>query len=205
MDKKEILNKVITLYKDFGIKSVTMDDAARKLGISKKTLYQHFADKSEMVKEAVITEVNTRQADLAIFNNEKNNAIQDLLNYFDAQINIILDYKPNFIYDLKKYYPDIYQTYIQIKRERILESTKTNLEKGKKEGLYREDLNVDVISRLLLMRIEGMLHSGIFSTQELLSPKVFKELFYYHIYGIVSEKGRKYFEKHKDILKITQG
>ncbi len=201
MEKKEILEKVIKLYKDFGIKSVTMDDAARKLGISKKTLYQHFADKSEMVKEAIISELDNRRSSLAVLNDENNNAIQDLLNYFDTQINIILDYKPNFIYDLKKYYPGIYNTYVKIKRERILEGTKKNLEKGKKEGLYRKDLNVDIISRLLLMRIEGMIHSGIFSTQELLSPEVFKEIFYYHVYGIVSEKGRKYFEEHKDILK----
>ena len=202
MEKADILNKICTLYKNYGIKSITMDDAARHLGVSKKTLYQLFSDKTELVKEAVITEVNTRQVKLAILNNDDNNAIQDLLNYFEAQLNMILDYKPNFIYDLKKYYPDIYSDYVKIKRNRILESTKFNLEKGKKEGLYREDLDVDIIARLLLMRIEGMIHSGIFSPQELLSPKVFKELFYYHIYGIVSEKGRKYFQDHKDVLKI---
>ena len=202
MEKKEILDKVCYLYKNYGIKSITMDDAARHLGISKKTLYQHFSDKTQLVKEAVLAEVSSRLDKLAILNRQQTNAIEDLLDYYKIQLNLILDYKPNFIYDLKKYYPDIYENYVKIKRENILKSTRQNLEKGKKEGLFRKELDVDIISRLLLMRIEGMIHSGIFNTQELLSPKVFTELFYYHIYGIVSDKGREYFENHKDNLLI---
>jgi len=202
MEKKEILDKVCLLYKNYGIKSITMDDAARHLGISKKTLYQHFSDKTHLVKEAVLAEVSSRLDKLAILNRQQTNAIEDLLDYYKIQLNLILDYKPNFIYDLKKYYPDIYENYVRIKRENILKGTKQNLEKGKKEGLFRKDLDVDIISRLLLMRIEGMIHSGIFNTQELLSPKVFTELFYYHIYGIVSDKGKDYFENHKDKLQI---
>ncbi len=202
MEKKEILDKVCLLYKNYGIKSITMDDAARHLGISKKTLYQHFSDKTHLVKEAVLAEVSSRLDKLAILNRQQTNAIEDLLDYYKIQLNLILDYKPNFIYDLKKYYPDIYENYVKIKRENILKGTIQNLEKGKKEGLFRKELDVDIISRLLLMRIEGMIHSGIFNTQELLSPKVFTELFYYHIYGIVSDKGKDYFENHKDKLQI---
>jgi AcrR family transcriptional regulator len=202
MEKQEITKKVCDLYRKYGIKSITMDDAARHLGISKKTLYQHFSDKTDLVREAVVKEISQRQNNLMVLNRENSNAIEDLLDYYKIQVNLILDYKPNFVYDLKKYYPDIYDNYVRIKRERIIESTRKNLEKGKQEGFYREDLNVDIISRLLLMRIEGMIHSGIFTTEELLSPTVFTELFKYHLYGIVSNKGREYFEKHKDKLTI---
>ena len=202
MEKKDITGKVCELYKKYGIKSITMDDAARHLGISKKTLYQHFSDKSELVKEAVIDEVKAKSGNLIILSRENSNAIEDLLDYYKVQVKIILNYKPNFVYDLKKYYPDIYNTYVKIKRERILHSTRLNLEKGKREGYYRQDLDVDIISRLLLMRIEGMIHSEIFSTEELLSPDVFREIFNYHLYGIVSKEGREYYEKHKDKLTI---
>ncbi len=202
MTKNEILDKVCNLYKKYGIKSITMDDAARHLGISKKTLYQHFSDKTELVKEAVINEVESKQKNMIIFNRQQTNAIEDILDYYKIQVKLILDYKPNFVYDLKKYYPEIYQTYIKIKRENIIKGTKHNLIKGIKEGLYRKNLDVDIISRLLLMRIEGMIHSGIFSTEELLSPVVFTEIFNYHLYGIVSGKGRKYFEQHKDKLTL---
>ncbi len=179
-----------------------MDDAARHLGISKKTLYQFFSDKSQLVKEAVAWEIDTKQKSFAKLEQGDLNAMEELLLYYKIQIKMILDYKPNFIYDLKKYYPDIYNHYVNIKREKIVDSVKLNLQKGIDEGFFRPNLNVSIISRLTLMRIEGMIHSGIFTDDEMMSPAVFTEIYYYHIYGIVTQKGRAYFEKHKDQLTI---
>jgi len=192
--------KVCNLYKKYGIKSITMDDAARHLGISKKTLYQYFADKTEMVKEAVVQELQSRQKSFAESLTGNYNAIEELMIYYKIQIKMILDYKPNFVYDLKKYYPDIYNNYVNIKREKIINSVEQNLKKGIEEGFFRPELDVSIISRLTLMRIEGMIHSGIFDTDEIMSPKVFTEIFYFHVYGIVTEKGSDYFEKHKSEL-----
>ena len=177
-----------------------MDDAARHLGVSKKTLYQYFSDKTEMVKEAVVQELQSRQKSFAESLTGNYNAIEELMIYYKIQIKMILDYKPNFVYDLKKYYPDIYNNYVNIKREKILNSVEQNLIKGIEENFFRPELDISIISRLTLMRIEGMIHSGIFSTDEIMSPKVFTEIFYYHVYGIVTEKGRNYFEKHKEKL-----
>jgi AcrR family transcriptional regulator len=200
MERKEIVKKVCTLYKTYGIKSITMDDAARHLGISKKTLYQFFSDKSQMVKEAIAVEIETKQQNFSALSDQALNAIEELLVYYKIQIKMILDYKPNFIYDLKKYYPDIYNNYVTIKRQKILESVEQNLKKGIKEGFFRADLDVSVISRLTLMRIEGMIYSGLFTIEEMMSPEVFTGIFYYHVYGIVTDKGRKYFENHKKQL-----
>jgi len=200
MEKKDILKKVCTLYKSYGVKSITMDDAARHLGISKKTLYQFFSDKSQLVKEAVAWEIEAKRKGFSKLRQDNLNAIEELLLYYKIQIKMILDYKPNFVYDLKKYYPDIYNKYVNIKRDEIVGSVKKNLEKGIEEGYFRSELDVSIISRLTLMRIEGMIHSGIFSDDEMMSPAVFTEIYYYHIYGIVTDKGRSYFEKHKDQL-----
>jgi len=177
-----------------------MDDAARHLGISKKTLYQFFSDKSQMVKEAIAVEIETKQQNFSALSDQALNAIEELLVYYKIQIKMILDYKPNFIYDLKKYYPDIYNNYVTIKRQKILESVEQNLKKGIKEGFFRADLDVSVISRLTLMRIEGMIYSGLFTIEEMMSPEVFTGIFYYHVYGIVTGKGREYFENHKQQL-----
>ena len=200
MEQNEIINKVCTLYKSYGIKSITMDDAARHLGISKKTLYQFFSDKTELVKKAIAWEIDQKQKSFAKLEQDNLNAIEELLVYYKIQIKMILDYKPNFIYDLKKYYPSIYNQYVTIKREKILDSVKLNLKKGIEEGFFRPNLNVSIISRLTLMRIEGMIHSGIFTTDEMMSPSVFTEIYNYHIYGIVTSKGKSYFEHHKDQL-----
>ena len=200
MEKIDIIRKVCNLYKRYGIKSITMDDAARHLGISKKTLYQFFTDKTEMVKETIVEELQSRQKSFAKSLTGNFNAIEELMIYYKIQIKMIIEYKPNFVYDLKKYYPEIYNNYVSIQREKIIDSVKTNLQKGIEEGFFRPELDVSIISRLTLMRIEGMIHSGIFNTSEIMSPKVFTEIFYYHVYGIVTEKGSDYFEKHKEEL-----
>jgi len=186
-----IVKKVKALYTEYGIKSVTMDDVAHELSISKKTLYQHFADKKDYRK---------RQIDFSSILNNKVNAIEELFLYYKLQIRIIRDHKSSFDYDLKKYYPDIFNHFHVIKRERILDSIRKNLIKGKKEGLFRPDLNEDVITRLNLMRIEGIIHSGIFTTEETVSPDMFLEVYKYHMYGIVSEKGRKILENNLNKL-----
>lgn len=179
-----------------------MDDAANHLGISKKTLYQYFSDKTELVQEVVSQEIKIKQGNYSPLSNQKLNAVEELLAYYKVQIKMIFDYKPNFIYDLKKYYPDIYNRYVTVKRDKIIDSVKNNLLKGISEGYFRAGLDADIISRITLMRIEGMIHSGLFSVDEMMSSKVFAEIFYYHIYGIVTDKGRAYFEKHKEELTI---
>ena len=202
MEKREIAQKMCNLYKSYGIKSITMDDAARHLGISKKTLYDHFSDKTELVKESVREEIKTKQKNFAVYAQKTDNALEELLEYYKIQIKMIFDYKPNFIYDLKKYYPDIYNEYVNIKREKILDAVKKNILKGISEGFFRPEIDAGIISRLTLMRIEGMIHSGMFSTDEMMSPKIFTEIFIYHVYGIVTDKGRLYFENHKKELTL---
>jgi|FLOH01.1.fsa_nt_gi TetR/AcrR family transcriptional regulator, cholesterol catabolism regulator len=192
---KIIVEKVAKLYCEYGIKSVTMDDISHTLAISKKTLYNYFSDKEELVW-AVIEHLNKeRQIDFSIHKNKNSNAIEELFYYYEIQVQMIKNHKPTFVYDLRKYFPEIYIHFQKNKQNRILESVKDNLVKGKKEGLYRSDLNEDIISRLTLMRIEGILNSDIFDVEEIVSTNLFSEMYRYHLYGIVSDKGRKIFEQ----------
>ncbi len=168
-----------------------MDDVARHITISKKTLYQYFKDKKELVWAVLEHGDCEKKIDLSIFEQSNSNAIDDLFNFYNVQVEMIKNHKPAFVYDLKKYYPDIFLHFQKIKHKRILESISTNLSKGKKEGLYRSDINEDILSRLSLMRIEGIMNSGIFRVEEIVSTELFYEIFKYNIYGIVSDKGRK--------------
>ncbi len=192
--KIEIAEKVCKLFREFGIKSVTMDDIARHLSISKKTLYEYFADKKDLVKGVMESNARSKTIDFSIPQKKKINAIEELFYYYNVQVEMIRDHKPSFIYDLKKYYPELFDHFHQAKRKRILESVETNLKKGKKEGLYREDVDESVIARINLMRIEGIMNSGTFSFEEMVSPDFFSKIFKYHVYGIVSDKGREIFE-----------
>ena len=191
----EIAEKVCKLYRNYGIKSVTMDDVAHHLGISKKTLYEYFSDKRDLVIAVMRSISQNKTVDFSVPQEQNVNAIEELFYYYNVQVKMIRDHKPSFIYDLKKYYPDLYEKFQKDKKQRIHNSVQNNLIKGKKEGLFRNDLNEDVIARLNLMRIEVIMNSGTFSLEEMVSPDLFSEIFRYHVYGIVSDKGRELFEK----------
>lgn len=201
---KAIVKRVAKLYREYGIKSITMDDVARQLTISKKTLYQFFKDKKELVWAVVEHDECAEKIDLSIHKNHNSNAIDDIFNYYEIQINMIKNHKPAFVYDLKKYYPEVFSHFQKIKHTRILEGMKYNLIKGKKEGVYRSDLNEDIISRLGLMRIEGIMNSNIFSIEEIVSTDFFAEIFKYNLFAIVSDKGRKMIDKKFRQLSLTQ-
>jgi AcrR family transcriptional regulator len=188
---KTIVENVTKMYLEYGIKGVTMDDVAHKLSISKKTLYQYFNDKKELVMAVLELQNKNRNIDFSILEQRDTNAIEELFYYYKIQVQMIKNHKPAFVYDLKKYYPDIFMHFQKIKHKRIIDSVIDNLIKGKKEGLYRDDLDESVISRINLIRVEGIMNSDIFSIEELVSTNLFSEIFRYNLYGIVSDKGRE--------------
>ncbi len=188
---KEIVSKVAAMYLEYGIRGVTMDDVAHKLGISKKTLYEYFVDKKELV--SAVLENARKEWDESFASCEciEGSAIDELLHFYELQVKMIKSNKPAFIYDLKKYYPEVFKRFHNIKQKLILENFENNMNKGKEEGLYREDINVEIIAKLNLMRFEGIMDSELFSIDDFMSPDLFTEIFKYHLYGVVNDKGRK--------------
>lgn len=200
---KNIVERVADLYLQYGIKSVTMDDVSSHLAISKKTLYQYFKDKKELVWAVLEHNDCEKKMDLSIFEQKNANAIDDLFNFYTVQVAMIKNHKPAFVYDLKKYYPDIFLHFQKVKHKRILESIINNLLKGKREGLYRNDINEDIMARLGLMRIEGIMNSDIFSAEETASTNFLTEVFKYNLFGIVSDKGRKMLDNKFNQLNLS--
>lgn len=194
---QNILEKVAQMYMKYGIKSITMDDVARDLSISKKTLYQYVADKNDLVRKVVLMSQKARKEAFLQLKERNLNAIEEMLEVHKA-INIILkNQNPSYEYDLRKYYPEIFEEITNAGRGHMEANIRTNLEKGKREGLFRADLDVDIITRLQLFRMETICNNNIFTVEEFASPKIFMEIFYYHLRGIASEKGLEYIEKAK--------
>lgn len=206
MDEKdtEIIEKVWTLFHKYGIKSITMDDVSHEMGISKKTLYGHFSDKSQLVKKVVDSEIERHRAQIRGAKGKTENAIQEVLRVFNIYLKMIKEHFPSFEFDLKKYYPDIATEIKQIKREEIRENTLSNLNRGKSEGLYREDLDVEIISKFIILRMENLSESDLFSREEIYSDEFSKQVFFYHLYGILSPKGIEYLNKNLDQVKINK-
>jgi AcrR family transcriptional regulator len=203
-EQKKILLKVGELYNKYGIKSITMDDVARELGISKKTLYQFVADKDDLVGKFIENEIEQRQEEICKCFGEGFNAIEELFEISLFINKLIKNQSPTTEYDLKKYYPHHFDRIVKARREKVYNYILLNLRKGKEEGLYRKELNEEVIAKLHLSRTENVHYTEIFTIEEFTSFKLFLELLIYHIRGISTEKGINVLEKKiKELEPVT--
>jgi AcrR family transcriptional regulator len=194
--KDQIIGQVTVLYYRYGIKSVTMDDVARQLGISKKTLYEFFRDKKDLVEHVLLNDYQLFCSFKESIREQDFNAVEEMFELYKMLIRLFQDYNPSMMYDVRKYYPDLFNRLKVLRRSSMLESVQTNLEKGKSEGLYRADLNSDIIARLHVSRVESMLDNDMFTQEEIASFAVFHEIFVYHIHGILSDEGRQFFNEN---------
>ncbi len=194
MQEKEqhIIKETEQLYRKYGIKSVTMDDVAVHLGISKKTLYQIVKDKKELVEKVFIKELEYREKQYLEIFSKNLNAIDELLEVKEFIKELFKEHNPSMNFDLRKYYPELYNKIKDVKRKRMYETSLRNLEKGKRDGLYRKELNAEIIAKLHVFRIENIIDNDLFTPEELVSEAFFNEIFKYHIYGIVNNKGLEY-------------
>jgi len=192
---KNILVKVSDLYNKYGIKSITMDDVARELSISKKTLYQFVTDKDDLVGKYIDYQIELRQEEICKCFKSELNAIEELFSISLFMNKMMREQNPATDYDLKKYYPNHYQTVVKIRRERMFSYLLINLRKGKEEGLYRPEMNEDTIAKLYLSRSENIHLDTLFTVEEFTSIKLFVELLTYHVRGIATEKGIEILEK----------
>jgi TetR/AcrR family transcriptional regulator, cholesterol catabolism regulator len=189
-----IVEKVRRLYQRYGIKSVTMDDVAKHLYISKKTLYENFKDKEDLVTQVILLEDEEKNKFYREIENQGLNAIEELFQYYQMLFGNFKNFNPSMEYDLRKYYPDLYMKIRDMRRNRHYKSSYRNMIKGKKEGLYRQELNARIIAKLQVLRNEHLYETDYFTKDELSSFKAFHEMFLYHIQGIMSQNGRKFFE-----------
>jgi AcrR family transcriptional regulator len=204
-EQNYIIEKVRELYMKYGIKSITMDDVAIELGISKKTLYQYVSDKDDLVGKFIDNEINVRQDQICKCIRDDSNAVEQLFEITVFMNKIIRDQNPATEHDLKKYYTHHYQRITKVRREGVYNYILLNLKKGKEEGLYREEMDDETIAKLYLSRVESIHVNDLFTVEEFTSTKLFVELLAYHIRGIATKKGIAVFEKKiRELEKNTE-
>ena len=135
--KKKILNAAENLFMKYGVRSISMDDISRHLSVSKKTLYQHFADKEDIVSMACQAHIDAMANQFNEIKDTSKNAIEEL-----AQISVCLkqtmeDTNPSLLFDLQKFHPKAWSVWINHKHNFIRESVIRNLKQGIQEGYYR--------------------------------------------------------------------
>ena len=183
-----------------GIRSVTMDDIARELGISKKTLYLYVKDKNDLVTRVLLNTSCRFHEHIRSIQAQGLNAIDEMYaiaQFIGGESNKI---HPSLHFDLAKYHPDACRIMDQGKQVEVVAMVAANMEKGIAEGLYRENLNVPLIAKLYVVRFDQAMTMELGRLTDRYSlAEINWELFRYHIRGIASKKGLDHLEK-----KVTQ-
>lgn len=191
------LKTVLGLYSKYGIKSVTMDDVARELGISKKTLYTLVSDKSELVEMVIDFQCKERIKWMMSLNLDQYPALEEVVVVGKMINTMVGEFNPSFQYDLSKYYGHIYKKMMKINRDAMAKSMRHNIRKGKAEGYYRPEINEEIIVQMHIANVENLKEIGFYNSSEWTPEEIQKELFSYHMHAMLNQKG---VEEYKRLL-----
>jgi AcrR family transcriptional regulator len=205
MTKERILEKAHELFMRYGVRSVSMDDIAAQLGMSKKTLYQYYTDKEELV-DAVLSEMlEKNRNECAAYRQDAENAVHEVFQAFGMIQEMFSNMNPSIVFDLEKYHPAVYKKLAHHKKVFMYQVIGQNLERGVKEELYRPEINVDVLTRF---RIESMMlpfDSEIFPENRSRLVQIQEEILEHFLYGLSTVKGQKLIQKYKLQKNLTNG
>lgn len=195
--KDRIRTKAHELFLRYGIRSVSMNDIAAQLGMSKKTVYQYFADKDELVDAALEDEIKKGQQDCIGCSNEARDAIEEIFLTMENIEEQFRHMNPTVVYDLEKFHYNSFRKFLKHKNEFLLEVIRKNIERGIKEGLFRPEINADVLSRFRLESMMIAFNIDIFPLRKYNLAQVTVEIIEHYLYGLATMKGHKLILKYK--------
>lgn len=198
--EQEILAKAKELFQRYGLRPVTMDDIAKELGVSKKTLYKYFANKEELVGHTVDQVFERVKANMISLSEDEGNAIDMLFAMDEVVCTNIETHDHSMQFQLERYYPEVNARLEFKKRELVFKMMRANIERGIREGIFRENLDVEVVSFLYYSRTRTMAQADLEFLHNRPLTEILREVLIYHVRGISNAKGVAYLEEK---LKLT--
>ena len=189
--RKRILEGADNLFKKYGVRSVTMDDVAREVSMSKKTLYQYFLNKDGLVTAVTHFQLELERTFFLEIERVSKDAIDEMHRIALCMRRCVEEMNPSLLFDLKKFHHKAWDKCKEFKIEFIRGTIERNLIKGVEEGYYRKELDIKVISRFRVEQVEMIFDQDIFSTSEFQLVKVQLSLFDHFIHGLLTESGRE--------------
>jgi TetR/AcrR family transcriptional regulator, cholesterol catabolism regulator len=194
---EKILVKAEELFFTYGVKNTTMDDLSRSLGASKKTLYQFVTDKADLVSRAMEHHIKQEHTHIDAIVQQAPNAIEELLSIARHVTGHMKGINPAIVSDMQRFYPAAWQLFTDYKMTFIYNTMLNNMKRGMKEGLYRSDINPDILSKIYIARMDLIIDQKLFPFAKYDFVSVYRETLNYHLHGISSSKGQAYLEKKK--------
>ena len=195
--KERIEHKAEELFRRYGIRSVTMDEIANQLGMSKKTIYQFYSDKDALVEDIFKSITDQNKQKCMLIKTSAENAIHEQYLSSDAAQEIFSNMNSSVLFDLNRFYPTVFADFEKHKKQFLFRIIKENIARGIKEGLFRKDIDVDIVTWLQLETI-----SGVFRNEEIITGRTSaayfeREMKDFFLHGLCTEKGLSFISKYK--------
>jgi AcrR family transcriptional regulator len=180
----------------YGLKSVTMDDLCREIGVSKKTIYKYFDDKNDLVLNMMQAKIAMDANNCCICEHESHNAIDALISISKLVIEQLSNINPSVFFDLQKHYPEAWKLMNDHKWEFVLNNIRENIIRGKSENIYRENLDPEIISRYYVSNIDSVMDGEVYPYQDFKTDEVLSEVLRFQIRGLANDNGINYLKEH---------
>lgn len=196
--KQKLLTSSFDFFMKYGIKSVSMDDLARSLGISKKTIYTYVDNKKSLVAETLDDFLQKDEDEVRAIVSESTDAVDCMFKLSSHILKFLRAMKPTLIFDLKKYYPTCWSNVEHKHFGFIYTVIKSNIEQGMAEGYYREDLNAEIIAKIYSAQSHAISDENIFPLDQYQRAELFEEVIKYHMHGIITDTGNARLQEYRN-------
>lgn len=202
MSNLEELTKILEtaegLFRKYGVRSVTMSDIAKELGMSKKTLYLYIKNKEDLISKSLQEHIKRDKEQMQAIIEASKNALHEMVSMNNHVQQLIQDMNPSLLFDLKKYHRNVWEDFERFHQEFIYSCIKNNLERGIEEGLYRANINSDILSKIYIASIPAFADELLFPPNEYNQAHIHETFVDYHLHGIVSEQGKTLLATYQD-------
>lgn len=187
------------MFFKYGIKAITMDDIAKHLSMSKKTIYQYYKEKNEIVLKLVTEKIREDEGIFDKMHKDAANVIEEVFQMMKCMADSFGKINPVVFYELQKFYPEAWQKFKDFKENYVRRSVEDSLRRGQEQGYVRMDINIAVLSRLRMEQVELGFNQDVFPTDKFNILDVQIAIVDHFLYGICTLKGHKLINKVKEI------
>lgn len=190
-----MLEVASTLFKSKGVKCVTIDEIARQLKMSKKTIYQHFNTKSQLVNSCVGWVLEMKDNEISKVLQLKLDPITEMIELGKLNVETFRMFSKNTLKDLRNFYPEAWSIIEVFKEQIIYPQLLSNLNSGIQQGFYRENIQANIVVYMYIGLLDSVIMQHSVLKTEASLDEVYKEHLKMHMYSICSEKGRNTLEQ----------
>jgi TetR/AcrR family transcriptional regulator, cholesterol catabolism regulator len=195
--RDKILIGAEELFMRYGVRSITMDEIARHLSISKKTIYQYFKDKDEIVLTITRGHLKCEMEDFESHTSGSSDAVDELVRLSVCIRKNMAAMNPAILYDLQKYHRDSWEEWITFKNSFIKQQVADNLKRGISEGVFRADIIPEVLATMRVELVQLSFDHRLFPADKYKLPELQMQLFEHYVHGILTDKGRNLYKQYQ--------